>query len=597
MLAVCFGVVAGLGEGALLLLFQRVNWKSWGPSIHVSWPILWISPIVDVCLFVVLATLLHIVIRTFAPRIILRGIVFLLIFLTVYDWTLLTARLTQRACILLAIGVGVALSRAVLKTPAAARNACKHTLPATLPVYALAFIGIHAGSRFAEHRNVAALPHAAPNAPNVLVIVVDTLRADHLSAYGYARTTSPHLDRIASEGVLFENAISPSSWTLPSHASLLTGRTVFAHGLGNVQRPPWSGWDHSALNGYPTLAEALGAKGYATAGFSANGTFFTPQVGLGRGFSHFEDYFYSTADRFARTLYGRELTRIYFRRIRKTIPASMLGYGRRFIPRKRAPTVNSELLAWLDQRDPHRPFFAFLNYLDVHDPYGAPQSYPSAPWGDATPLDRYDRGIRYADDFIGKLDEALSRRGLTQNTILIVTSDHGEALGEHGLQHHGASLYLDLVHVPLLIRYPGHIPGGARVNAMAGNIAIPATVMDMLGDRGDPQFPGPTLQAMWASHAPAQSPAVISEVMQTDTLSPADRQAPISSSLTGWMESVMNSRWHLILHQDGTVQIYDWQDDAAELNNRFTTPEGRAAASDLMRQMDAARPPQTSSAR
>jgi arylsulfatase A-like enzyme len=431
----------------------------------------------------------------------------------------------------------------------------------------------------------------------VLVIVVDTLRADHLSAYGYARPTSPNFDRIAREGVLFDNAISPSSWTLPSHASLLTGRTVFAHGLGNVQRQPWGGWDHSALNGFPTLAEALAGKGYATAGFSANGTFFTPQVGLGRGFLHFEDYFYSAADAFARTLYGRELTRMYFRRIEKTPSSSMLGYGRRFIPRKRATTVNDELLAWLDRRDPHHPFFAFLNYLDVHDPYGAPHGYPAAPWGDATSSDRYDQGIRYADDAIGKLDAELSRRGLARNTILIVTSDHGEALGEHGLQNHGASLYRDLIHVPLLIRYPGHLSPGAHVSTIVGNAAIAATVMDLLGYQSGSAFPGPSLQELWSSPNRGQSPAVISEVMQTDTLSPTDRQAPIPSSRTGWMESVTNSRWHLILHQDGTVQIYDWQDDPAELHNRIATPEGKAAASELMRQLDAAPPPQSSAPR
>ena len=127
----------------------------------------------------------------------------------------------------------------------------------------------------------------------MLVIVVDTLRADHVSSYGYPRPTTPNLDRLAQQGVRFENAISPCSWSLPSHVSLLTGLYQFEHGVGSVQPEPWLGWGNKGMGGFPTLGEALEHRGYRTGAFSANRTYFSRDLGFGRGFLHFEDYFHS----------------------------------------------------------------------------------------------------------------------------------------------------------------------------------------------------------------------------------------------------------------------------------------------------------------
>ncbi len=234
------------------------------------------------------------------------------------------------------------------------------------------------------------LPAAAPDAPNVLVIVVDTLRADHVSSYGYARPTTPNLDRMAQQGVRFDNAISPCSWSLPSHVSLLTGLYQFEHGVGSVQPEPWLGWGNKGMGGFPTLGEALERRGYRTGAFSANRTYFSRDLGFGRGFVHFEDYFQSASDAFVRTLYGREFARIYLKRsdhslVKRTLRrlgfTSLLdqdaegsgSYGGAFGVRKRADVVNQEVMEWID-RDRQRPFFAFLNYFDVHDPYGGPRS-------------------------------------------------------------------------------------------------------------------------------------------------------------------------------------------------------------------------------
>ena len=180
--------------------------------------------------------------------------------------------------------------------------------------WVLAFAGIQGGKWLQERNAVAHLPTAAAGAPNVLVIVVDTLRADHVSSYGYARPTTPNFDRMAQQGVLFDNAISPCSWSLPSHVSLLTGLYQFEHGIGNVQPEPWLGWGRKAWAASPLWERRWSNRGYRTGAFSANRTYFSASLGFGRGFHHFEDYFHSPSDMFVRTLYGREFARIYLKR-------------------------------------------------------------------------------------------------------------------------------------------------------------------------------------------------------------------------------------------------------------------------------------------
>src|SRR5262249_30252871 len=150
--------------------------------------------------------------------------------------------------------------------------------------------------------------------PNVLFVVLDTLRADHLSAYGYSRETSPNIDRLTREGVLFENAIAPAPWSLPSHVSLLTGKYQFEHGLGDVPPMSLAGLRATEMNGSHTLAQVLEGHGYRTGAFSANRTYFSASLGFSKGFSHFDDYYDSVADCFVRTLYGREFARIYLTR-------------------------------------------------------------------------------------------------------------------------------------------------------------------------------------------------------------------------------------------------------------------------------------------
>jgi arylsulfatase A-like enzyme len=597
-ISIWFGIVAGIVEGLGLLFSQRINWRQWARVMHVSKEILWISPLVDLCFFLLIGLVVAAIAGIFRRIPAARVLVAILVFLTAYDWLMLTGHFYRVAALLFGLGVAVAFSRWFSKHEASALIIWRRSVFWLAAALAVMIIAIQGGKSISESRAVSNLPAPVPGSPNVLVIVVDTLRADHLSSYGYVRKTTPNLDNLARGGVLFENAIAPSSWSLPSHASLITGQPVHEHGMGNVEPMPWLGWGRSGLNGFPTLGEALQEQGYRTGAFSANRIYFTSNVGLGRGFIHFEDYFDGVGDSFVRTQFGREFARLYMNRSPKsefTRAFRRLGlgswldkdsegsgdYGGIYGIRKRADEVNDETLRWV-ARDRKRPFLAFLNYLDVHFAYGGPAGYPKPAWDHGTTIDAYDAGVKYTDDYIGRLLQGLENLGVLKNTIVIVTSDHGEALGDHGLSFHGAALYWDLLHVPLVISWPWHVPQGVRVEQPVTNADIANTVMSLIGGKKD-SFPGSTLAALWGQSAPKSWPNPVSELPQTDTIVAADRamQGKIPLATDGWMSSVVSPQWHLIRHQKHGDQIYEWKTDPGESKNLINTPAGRSADSAL----------------
>lgn len=603
MTAAWFGLLAGLVEGPGLLLFQRINWARWGPMVHVSSPIIWISPVVDLIFFLAIAVAVAAVARVFHRIPAFQVTVFLLSFLTVYDWSSLAGRLTHFSCFLLAVGAAVAATRWLCKHEDAFLRFGKRTIFFLAAAAILAGFGIWAGSRYQEHQWLANLPTPSPDAPNVLVLVVDTLRADHLSCYGYARQTTPNIDELARQGVLFENAIAPSSWSFPSHVSLLTGRYQFEHGMDLVGPIPVFGSRARSFGGYPTLGEVLEKDGYRTGAFSANRTYFSHDLGFGRGFLHFEDYFHSAADMFVRTLYGREVARIYLSRSDKSKPKRVLrwlGWDSLLDPdaegsgstggalgvRKRASVVNHELLHWLDN-SPRRPFFAFLNYFDVHSPYGVPPHYAKPAWKQDAPADQYDDGVKYDDDQFGQLMAALEKRGLAGNTIVVLTADHGEELGQHGLAAHGASLYRGEIHVPLILWYPGHVPAGARVATPVTNAALPATLMTLVERQPATEFPVPSLSGLGNSDQGAPDEAVLSEVsLNKYSVNPRQPVQPsVPTAASGPLKSLVTSQWHLIMHKKLGNQLYDWVHDPEEMHDLFYTSAGQAAALRLFQQL------------
>ena len=584
VVAAWFGLVAGLLESSGLLLLERLGWATWNMALWgVTAEILWISPAFDLLLFSSVGLALIALARAFPRLPLARLAVFLFSFLAFFDWLALTGRIRHRGVLVLAIGLAVVSTRWFGRNQARALRFWRRSLPWVVVIVVLVVFGIQGGLWLQEQRAVAKLPAAPPNSPNVLVIVVDTLRSDHLSSHGYGRLTTPNLDRLAEQGVLFENAFATSSWSPPSHASLLTGRYLYEH---DVDTEPFDGR-------YPTLADALRARGYRTGAFSANTGYFSRRMGFGQGFTHFEDYFHSPVDMARRTLYGREFEKFVLQRM-----GSEATLGRR-----RTSSVNRSFLRWVD-RAREKPFFAFLNYFDAHWPYLPPEPYRNRfthnnnPGGAAkefighkdlrmTPgelqseIDAYDGAIAYVDHHIGQLLAGLRGRGLGRNTLVVITSDHGEALGEHGFLYHRNSVYLGEIRVPLIFWGPGRVPAGVRVAQPVSNAALPATLMELVAARNQALFPGPPLNQLWAApESYPDWPYPLAELSQV----PFGSQKRLVYH--GSMKSLVSPKWHYIVHEKFGEELYDWAKDPGELNNLAATPEGKRITSDFAARLE-----------
>jgi arylsulfatase A-like enzyme len=599
--AIWAGLVVGLLEGLGLLVFQKINWENWGRLVHVSREIVWISALVDVIFFCFLAILIGLLARVITSRNAVRVAAFCFSSFAVFDWLRVTSRISSLACLLLGVGTGVVLSRwAVERVDTLFSFSKKFVLP--LAILAIMSFTALAGQKWFEERSaVASLPKAAPETPNVIMVVVDTLRADHLSCYGYSQLATPNIDRLAREGVLFSNAFSASSWTLPSHVSLLTGRFQFDHGIDRVQPMSVRHWGTPPLGNYLTLGQIMERKGYRTGAFSGNRTFFSADLGFKQGFIHFEDYFHSPADMFVRTTLGKELVRdLQFSRWTGTGKRVLhrLGLGALLdrddegafdvggpsSVRKRAAIVNAELLRWAD-RDRQRPFFAFLNYFDVHSPYGLPQSSTQD-----SPA-HYDDGVSYVDEQIGQLMSELKRRGLDGNTLVIVTSDHGEGLGQRGLLNHGKALYDFLIHIPLVFWYPGRIPAGLRIPATVTNASVPATIATVIGSEEQTSFPAGSLASLWTHPSDGtEPPPALSELAENKFSEKLDHEVSrfVMTARDGPMKSLVDGDWHLIVHKNLGDQLYNRRDDPGELKNLVGTASGIQVHSKMLLELEAA---------
>jgi len=598
LLAACwFGLAAGVLEALVFMLVRLVpGMITWSQrEMNISPEFLWIAPLVNGILFLALGgacVLMNVVLGIVSRVRAMPPDIFVLVFgwLAAYVVFRTPDRLYQSAVIILSLGLAVRIWTWFRSPDHKGRRVVRRSLPWLFGIVVVVAVTMRAGAALTEARATDALSPAPAGAPNVVLIVVDTLRADHLSAYGYDRRTSPNLDRLADEGVLFDWAIAPSSWTLPSHASLFTGRTVHEHDADS---------GHPVLDyAYPTVAELMARRGFRTAGFSANVNWATGQAGLARGFLHFEDYFESVGDAVARTVVGKDFV----------APSVRRAGQRRPLGRRPASQVTDESLAWID-RVQGRPFFAFLNYFDVHTPYIAPMPYHTQfmtehqrqteedfafvpPNGavrapDEAPLFMagYDGSIAYVDSEIGRLTRALFDRGLMDKTVLIILSDHGEAFAEHGLYSHGHSLYLDQIHVPLIVRSPGRVPAGRRVSSPVSLVDVPSTILTLAGVPSAQGVGGLSLTRFWDGTIGAEQPdadPILSEVGHRDGV---PRAWPISA---GWVRSLVTPDWHFIEAQSGSVELFRFRDDPMEVRNLADTAEASSQVSafrDRLRQM------------
>jgi arylsulfatase A-like enzyme len=317
--------------------------------------------------------------------------------------------------------------------------------------------------------------------PDIVLVVIDTLRADHLGAYGYARSTSPRLDALAAQAVVFEEAISPSSWTRPAVASLFTSRLPSEHGAVSTSS--------RLADDVPTLAESLGAAGYRSIGVSANFPHVNAATGLTRGFDSFAALRSEAALDDPDWLWPE--------------PDGASG-GRRL----RAPSadeVNAELLRRLPKRI-EAPVFLYVHYMEPHSGYSPPASLRArflrdpaldrrsppassdhvldlatgaleASYAEIERLvDLYDAEIAAADEAFGRLLDALDARGIGEDAVVVVVSDHGEEFGEHGGFFHGLALHRESIRVPLLIRAPGR-RSGERRSETVDLLDVPTTLL------------------------------------------------------------------------------------------------------------------------
>lgn len=386
---------------------------------------------------------------------------------------------------------------------------------------------------------------AAPDRPNIILITIDTLRADHLSCYGYSRQTSPFIDSMATQGVLFRQAYATSSWTAPSMASIFTGHFCRSHGVlhGVAKGPKAAIHDQEQLTGeFLTIAEALKAGGYTTFGVSSNGHI-SKGTGFAQGFDHYKTHWFM-----------------------------------------KSPATNSTVKKWAKQIREAPNYFLWLHYFDPHNPYS-----PRMPWvrdytlrsnsyskwtreemGDPrayiedlkkdrqaydTLIDRYDSEINYCDQYIREIFELLKPG---PDTLVIITSDHGEAFLDHGQLMHGDTLFEEEVRIPLVIKFPGghKNPGkpGTVITQPVSNRNIFATVMDFAGITHKEKIPGKSLMPLISGNLNASPEPIFYELDWND-----------------WGQALRQGKWKFIVsgREEKGYYLFDMKTDPGETRNLF----------------------------
>lgn len=451
-------------------------------------------------------------------------------------------RLSPSVAFLIAAGIALVVIPLHRVTPARLLRASAWGLVAVglaVSISAVAIVGV-GGVPGVETRAPAVL--AKPGSPNILLISIDSLRADRLHCYGNPHETSPTLDRIAAEGARFETVIAPTSWTLPSHVTLLTGMPPAQHDVLFTNKR--LGDDAT------TIAEILHDDGYHTAGF-ASAVYLERRFGFEQGFEHYDDY---------------------------SVPKASGTLERLGAPAEKSVNLVIQWLkGWHDE--PRQPFFVFLHIWDVHLAYDPPPPYDTmfdpdyrGPIHIAIGMGRrirpgmsardlrhvkalYDGEIRNVDTQIGRLLAYLRDRGVLDRTIIAVTADHGDEWFEHGQFSHHKTLYDEVLRVPLIIRDPGRVPAGTVVRAQARLMDVAPTILSLAGVRY-----APFIEAQRRGLARDLTPLFGGD----DRLPPAIAYG----NLENWLVSAQTLKSKLIVNLvTGKEEIYDLTNDPGETKN------------------------------
>jgi len=370
---------------------------------------------------------------------------------------------------------------------------------------------------------------------NVIVIVMDTTRVDRLGCYGYSRQTSPNIDELAKDSLVYDRAIAPSSWTLPSHASLFTGKFASSHGARYDSKGPFalldaiegpSIYDLYRVRGLAkdelTLAMVLKQEGYTTGAVVA-AIWLKKIFGLNKGFEFYDDTGVETVNS----------------RLAKSVTASAID--------------------WIDKTR-QKKFFLFLNYFDAHIPYMPPEGFAKVFMPETVRLQGrptrevnnalYDAEILYVDHYIGQFLKKLKEYNLYDKTMIIVTADHGELMGEHNKFRHGHDLYQQEIHIPMLIKYPHGEVSPARTDTQVQLVDIMPIILERLkidipdGCQGN--FP------------PDLGHPIVSEV------SPLPREA-----VNGNWRAIYDGDFKFIWNSKGNHLLFNLKNDPGEKVNLF----------------------------
>jgi arylsulfatase A-like enzyme len=490
---------------------------------------------------------------------------------TLAIWAALLRMPLYGACsLVMAAGLARLIGDAVAARGAGARRA--RLVPVALVGVLGCLAAITSGRQaLSESRAVAGLP-PAPRARNDVLIVWDTVRTDSLSGYGNPWDATPNLARWARSGVEYRYALAPAPWTYPSHTCFFTGQW------------PWkinTQWNLTLDTPDPTLAEYLAARGYQTVAFVANTNSCTYESRLDRGFAHFEDYSPTPLSVLSRTVPGQWVVTRLLRLGGWYHDDKWAG-----LQSRDARAITGAFLGWLGRRRPDRPFFAFLNYFDAHEPYIPPAEfagrsgirprtardyqflidYVGAEKTTAQTRqifmarDCYVDCIAYLDAQLGRLLDELGRQGLLANTDVIITSDHGEAFGEHGYSGHAISVNLEEIRVPLVILSPD-APAGQQVFHPVSLRDLPATVVDRLGVSEGSPFPGRSLAVYWGLPPGIGPPGIATPALSEQANRMAQTAFPPQPGpgglLPGFQVSLVSWNYHYIRDGEGSERLYD----------------------------------------
>ncbi len=436
--------------------------------------------------------------------------------------------------------------------------------------------------------------------PNIILLVMDAGRADHLSCYGYERATTPHLDQVAAAGTLYKNALSAAVWTVPSHASLFTGMYLSGHGL--------RGRNLKLRQDIPTMASFLSSHGYNTLALTAN-ALIGHATGLARGFAGLKDirnFFQGERlpgwQKLANALYRR----LYYGRS----PHKSTWYD------SGAWRLNYDMKRWIQKqrdRESKRPFFIFANYMEPHLRYDPPRAFrrrfltpaqerrwqqvnqnawkfmsgevqmTDEDWDILTRL--YDAELAYLDSRIGELYYFLQQSDLLKNTVLIITSDHGENLGDHDLMDHQYCVYDTLARLPLIIHHPKQFPAGLLVKELVQSVDLLPTLAQIISAATDPAL----ARVQGQSLLPANLKTASREFAVTEYLAPQLHSfrregVEFNPKLSRQLRAIRTQQYKYIWSSDGQDELFDLEADPGEQRNVIDTE--RETAVTLAHELD-----------